>query len=143
VTSTVDDASSPAYDESGPATSSTVVVEALSADAPTHPGRVQPRHLFGVRCTSRGVLFVQPARPDEDVAVAGDFNAWAPDATPLRFNSELGVAEALVSMSPGSHQYRIIRNGSWETDPYNAQREPNPHGDHNSVVHVPEIRSAS
>jgi chromosome partitioning protein len=108
-------------------------------DAPARPA---PHHLYGVRCTSQGVLFVQPAHSGERIAVAGDFNRWSPTATPLRHNAKLGVAETLVTLAPGAHQYRIVRDGRWVTDPYNERREPNPHGEDNSVVHVPEIRSA-
>jgi chromosome partitioning protein len=118
----------------------------LRIDVPvTDEPTVKPesRHLYGVRCTSQGVLFVQPAQPGERLAVAGDFNNWSPTATPLRYNAQLGLAETLVTMEPGAHQYRIVRDGRWESDSYNDHREPNPHGEYNSVVHVSASRRAT
>ena len=101
-------------------------------------GRGHVAHVYGARCTKRGVLFVQPSAGEEDIFVAGDFNGWSPTHTPLPPNRELGVAEVLVPISPGRHQYRLVVGGQWRADPYNDQREANEHGEFNSVVVVPE-----
>jgi chromosome partitioning protein len=117
--------------------------------APTHrsivievapPEPVPPRagrELYGVRTTSRGVLFVQPG-DGRVIRVAGDFNGWRPDVTPLTLNHELGVCEAVVPMEPGRHRYRLVVDGRWQADPYNALSERNEHGEVNSIVIVPE-----
>ncbi|MHC4947019.1 MAG: AAA family ATPase, partial [Planctomycetota bacterium] len=95
----------------------------LQVAPPTaEPGAAQPvrrrvEHLFGARQTTRGVLFVQPAGPDETLSVAGDFNHWSPIATPLRYDDQLGVAQTLVTLEPGEYQYRVVRDGIWQADP--------------------------
>lgn len=109
-----------------------------AADAPD-PSRIA--HLFGVTTTSQGVLFVHPAPAVARVRVAGDFNAWSPDATPLRFNPALGVHEALVRIEPGRYAYRLVVDGHWQADPHNQQSECNEHGEANSVVTVAEPRA--
>lgn len=93
--------------------------------------------IFGVRQTSLGTLFVQPASMGERVCIAGDFNAWSPDATRMRLNRELGVFEACVQLPPGPVQYRLVVDGQWMTDPYNPKTTRNPFGDSNSIFVVP------
>jgi len=93
-------------------------------------------HLFGVKTTSQGVLFVQPATGSKSLAIAGEFNHWSPTATPLRLNPEVGVFEALVTLPPGTHQYRVVIDGQWVADSYNPHTQLNSYGEPNSVVTV-------
>ncbi len=99
--------------------------------------RDKVRHLFGVRYTSKGVLFVQPAELGENVTVAGSFNNWSPTDTPLRYNPQIGVIETLVPIPSGSYQYRIVVSGRWQADQYNEYHVLNEHGEPNSVLVVP------
>lgn len=94
------------------------------------------KHIFGARQTSQGVLFVQPASVGAKVEIAGDFNNWQPQATPMKLNRELGVFELCVPMSAGRHQYRLVIDGHWTADAYNSDSETNPFGEPNSVVLV-------
>ena len=107
--------------------------ERTTTDAQRQLGAV-----LGVRITMHGVMFVQPADPTQKLAVAGDFNNWSPTATPLHHDLELGVAYAIVSMAPGRYRYRLIVDGRWQADPHNHEREANPYGEPNSVLHVPD-----
>lgn len=93
--------------------------------------------LLGVRHTSQGVLFVQPASAGRTLAIAGDFNRWSPDATPMRLNQTMGVFEAVVPLPPGRFQYRVVVDGRWIPDTHNPDLEPNPFGEANSVIRVP------
>jgi chromosome partitioning protein len=95
-------------------------------------------HLYGVRRTARGAVFVQPLSIGECIFVAGDFNGWSSTATPMRRNPALGVFEAVVDLAPGNHQYRLIVDGIWKADPYNGEQTINEHGEPNSVVTVQE-----
>jgi chromosome partitioning protein len=94
------------------------------------------KHLFGVRQTAHGVLFVQPAAIGTTVQVAGDFNNWTPQASPMKLNRDLGVFEVCIPMSAGRHQYRLVIDGHWTADAHNPDSETNPFGEPNSVVLV-------
>ncbi len=96
------------------------------------------RHLYGVRYTSEGVLFVQPISTGEEVRIAGDFNRWSPTAAEMKKNAELGVLEALIPIIKGTHHYRIVVDGEWHEDRYNEEKELNDFGEYNSVLRVPE-----
>lgn len=116
-----------------PAVASVDLGATAACDAST-PNEISPsvKRLCGVRETSEGVLFVHAAAPDAKVFVAGAFNAWSPDATPLRFNPNMGVHEACVPLPAGTTEYRLVVDGRWIADPAN----PADNGQRNSVVVV-------
>jgi len=92
--------------------------------------------LYGVRKTETGALFVQPTGEARRIAVAGDFNNWSPDATPMRYNQQLDVFEASVSLPAGRHAYRLVIDGRWTTDPHNDRVVVNEQGEPNNIVEV-------
>jgi hypothetical protein len=122
----------PAVSEAAAAVA-TKPVTSVSPDAATTTD--DPR--FGVRVTRTAVVFTQPGDPDSRIAVAGDFNSWLPASTPLHYDGELRALRALVRISPGRHQYRLVVDGRWQADPYNADGHVNEHGEKNSVLVVP------
>ncbi|ACG75004.1 glycoside hydrolase family 13 domain protein [Anaeromyxobacter sp. K] len=58
------------------------------------------------------------AAPDARVVrVAGDFNGWKPEVTPLRRGAD-GVWTVEVPLRPGRrYEYMFVVDGSWTTDP--------------------------
>lgn len=110
--------------------------------APTPPVSAQARMLLGARATRQGVLFVQPLSAGKVLAIAGNFNGWSPSSLPMRRNEELGVYEALLPLTPGRYQYRVVCDGRWSTDPYNESFEMNAFGEPNSVVEVRASRGS-
>lgn len=75
--------------------------------------------------------------PDaREVQVAGNFNDWQPQATPLK---KAGDAEWCVELSlhPGIYEYRFVVDGHWCEDPLAASRGANPYGGCNSILIVP------
>lgn len=108
-----------------------------------HPHAATTLPNCGVNCTDKGVMFVQPGQATTSIAVAGDFNQWSPTATPLHHQPQLGVQQALVQIPPGLYQYRLIINGRWQADPYNARTQLNEYGEPNSVLIVPESTEGS
>lgn len=106
--------------------------------APPPPTRrsVQQSHLFGVRPTTNGILFVQPDDGARSITIAGDFNGWSSIATPMRRNVDAGVFEALIPIAAGRHQYRLIVDGVWQADPYNPHQQRNEYGEPNSLLIV-------
>ena len=70
------------------------------------------------------------------VAIAGTFNDWRPDASPMVPLGDGRWAKELV-LPPGTYEYRIVVDGAWFADPLAAETVPNPFGGLNSVLRVP------
>jgi chromosome partitioning protein len=118
------------------------LVDEIRGSADAAPSK-DVEHLYGVRQTSQGVLFVQPASQCRSVSVAGDFNHWSSTANPLRYNQQLEVYQAIIPIPPGHHQYRLIVDGRWQADQYNPNRVLNAYGEPNSVLDVEERQSVT
>ena len=69
--------------------------------------------------------------------MAGDFNGWSPTATPLPFDPQIGAHHAFVEMPPGRYRYRLVVDGHWQADPYNANRQLNEYDELHSVLVIP------
>ncbi|MEZ6163262.1 MAG: AAA family ATPase [Phycisphaerales bacterium] len=89
------------------------------------------RHLFGVRASSTGALFVQPGSVGQVVEIAGDFNSWDPTRSRMRYNEALGVHELHVKLPKGEYSYKLVVDGQWVLDPYNGDLVDNGMGGHN------------
>lgn len=76
---------------------------------------------FGAFPYRGGVRFVQPGFLPGLICVAGDFNSWSPSSTPLKYNADSEVYEAVVPLPPGRYEYRLVIDGAWTQDPYNDQ----------------------
>ncbi|MEM7627467.1 MAG: AAA family ATPase [Planctomycetota bacterium] len=121
---------------------------AVTAAPPAETLEEKLAKLYGVRHTSRGVLFVQPAATAEGdadqgasdhaggLAIAGDFNNWNPSQTPMTRDENLGVWRACVNVPPGRYRYRLVRNGQWVQDPFNRTVESNPFGELNNIIEI-------
>lgn len=91
---------------------------------------------YGVRQMPEGVLFVAKFPKAQDVRIAGDFNNWVPEKTPMLHADGPDTFRALIRLEPGRYRYRLVVDGQWQTDPNNQAYEPNPFGGMNSVVEV-------
>lgn len=91
---------------------------------------------YGVKVTGQGALFVQPAEAAQRVAIAGDFNSWQPERTPMKLNDQLGVWQTCVELAPGRYRYRLVLDDRWVTDPHNDQTETDPQGETNNIIEV-------
>jgi chromosome partitioning protein len=92
------------------------------------------RHLYGIRNTRSGTLFVQPLTMGDRLAVAGDFTGWMP--VPMRRNESAGAYELCLPLPAGRREYRLVIDGRWMADPFNEHSETNPFGELNSVFIV-------
>lgn len=92
--------------------------------------------IYGVQCADDGVVFATRFPGAQNVRLAGDFNGWNPDITPLRSIADDGTFQVRLPLAPGRYRYRYVIDGRWLNDPFNAEVEPNPFGDLNSVVVV-------
>jgi 1,4-alpha-glucan branching enzyme len=71
-----------------------------------------------------------------EVKVAGAFNDWRPESTPLKKIKD-GEWVVRLMLRAGEYEYRLVVDGQWIEDPEADQRSANPHGGFNSVLRVP------
>lgn len=81
------------------------------------------------------VRFVLETRGAQKVAIAGDFNGWDPEATPL--SPQVGdVFAVTVPLRKGeSYSYMFWVDGEWVADP-GAERRPDGFGQQNSLLRL-------
>jgi hypothetical protein len=95
---------------------------AVKAAAPPPPPRVV-------------LELVNPAA--KQVFVAGSFNNWQPEQTPLAPAGNGRWAGGL-KVGPGRHEYLFVVDGQWLPDPNAKESVENPFGGRNSVLTVAE-----
>jgi 1,4-alpha-glucan branching enzyme len=67
------------------------------------------------------------------VCVAGSFNGWKPESTPLtRTGNGRWVGD--LSVQPGRYEYLFVVDGQWMPDPNAKEAVANPFGGTNSVL---------
>jgi chromosome partitioning protein len=74
-----------------------------------------------------------------DVRIAGDFNGWVPDRgvrSLIASEGQTRVWTKVLTLEPGTYQYRYVVDGEWREDPANPQSAPGPTGQPNSILHV-------
>ena len=91
---------------------------------------------YGVNQVKDAVVFVTLYPRAGSVQVAGDFNNWQPEQTPMKKVGDSGVWQTEMNLSPGRYRYRLVVDGQWQQDPYNELTELNPFGGFNSVVEI-------
>ena len=75
-------------------------------------------------------------KPDaKQVCVAGSFNGWKPETTPLSPKGN-GQWVGDLAVKPGRHEYLFVVDGQWMPDPGAKETVPNPFGGRNSVLIV-------
>jgi 1,4-alpha-glucan branching enzyme len=70
--------------------------------------------------------------------VAGTFNDWRPDATPLQPQTS-GLWTVELELAPGDYEYLFVVDGCWRLDPGANKTAPNPFGGRNAVLRVPRL----
>ncbi len=90
---------------------------------------------FGPCQVGDSVIFVASYPSAGSVQIAGDFNNWQPEKTPMKKASD-GSWQARVPLAKGTYHYRFVVDGQWQQDPYNDSTEPNPYGGLNSIIKV-------
>ena len=71
----------------------------------------------------------------ESVFIAGTFNDWHPNATPMIALDQGRWAKDLT-LPPGEYEYCLVVDGQWKPDPQAAETVPNPFGGMNSIRRV-------
>jgi chromosome partitioning protein len=91
---------------------------------------------YGVDQINDAIVFVSLYPRAKNVQIAGDFNNWQPQETPMQKVGESGVWQTQLKLPAGRYRYRIVVDGQWQQDPYNELTEINPFGEYNSVVEI-------
>ncbi|MEN6306618.1 MAG: glycogen-binding domain-containing protein, partial [Anaerohalosphaeraceae bacterium] len=91
---------------------------------------------YGVRQVNGSVVFSTLYPRAGAVHIAGDFNGWKPEQTPLEKVGDNGNWQIKMPLDKGTYRYRLVVDGQWQQDPYNEMTEMNPFGDFNSILNV-------
>lgn len=110
----------------------TIQAPPAAAPAPAAPAPVSARQ---AKSNSIVLEYVKPEA--KKVFVAGSFNGWKPEQTPL-VPLENGRWVGSLTVSPGRHEYLFVVDGQWLPDPNAREAAPNPFGGKNSVLIVSE-----
>jgi len=70
----------------------------------------------------------------QNVALAGDFNNWNPDNTPMKFKDS--VWQTTLMLDPGTYQYLVVPDKTWIIDFNNTESTSNNMGGFNSVLKI-------
>lgn len=99
---------------------------------PVQPAQLKPATSKGARIS---LELVKPGA--KKVCVAGSFNGWKPEQTPLM---PLGNGRWVgdLAVNPGKYEYLFVVDGQWLPDPNAKESVQNPFGGKNSVLTVSE-----
>ena len=78
----------------------------------------------------------KPTAPVTKVYLAGIFNGWSNDKTPLAGPNQKGEYVVDLPLEPGRYGYKFVVDGKWTPDPANPENEEDGMGGKNSVVTV-------
>ena len=85
---------------------------------------------------TRNLCFSLSCGDVQTVYLAGSFNDWNSQATPLRRHRD-GRWACELALPPGRHEYQFVVDGRWMPDPQAPEAACNPFGTVNSIVRVP------
>ncbi len=84
------------------------------------------------------VLFSLTAPRAKDVRLVGDFTDWQEHPLVMdRMKPRSRTFAAMVSLRPGTYEYKFLVDGEWVEDP-KADSVPNEFGTRNSVITIKE-----
>jgi 1,4-alpha-glucan branching enzyme len=81
------------------------------------------------------VEFTFRAPKARKVYIAGHFNAWNQNSTPMKKGKD-GTWRIKLKLSPGKYEYKFFVDGEWASDQSCAELVPNPFGTTNCVISV-------
>ena len=87
------------------------------------------------RAGAQEVEFILMAPEAKNVCIAGQFNDWNTQATPMK-KSKDGSWKIKLKLPQGKCEYKYFADGAWVNDIANTEAAPNPFGTCNYVVTV-------
>ncbi len=91
---------------------------------------------YGIQQTPAGAVFHTNLPGANEVLIAGDFNSWSPQQTPMARLGDNGHFKADLPLPKGRYRYRLVVDGRWTRDPCNDATEMNEFGELNSVIEI-------
>lgn len=82
------------------------------------------------------VSFAIEAPAANSVMLAGDFNEWDYETTPLKRVGRSNIWKSDLYLKPGRYEYKFVVDGNWVSDPRNSNKVRNNFGTENSVIEV-------
>jgi chromosome partitioning protein len=98
---------------------------------------------YGVKQVGSTVVFAAHFEKARNVLLAGDFNNWTPQATPMICGERPGDWRKILPLPPGRYKYRLVVDGKWVTDPNNRIVEANQFGEMDNVIEVAKPMAAA
>lgn len=108
----------------------------LNVEASDERTAAKLSNYYGVSQMNEAVVFVTLYPRAKNVQIAGDFNNWQPEKTPMEKVGDSGVWQTEMNLPAGRYRYRMVVDGQWQQDPYNELTEVNPFGGFNSVIEI-------
>ncbi|HWL92508.1 MAG TPA: AAA family ATPase [Phycisphaerae bacterium] len=96
--------------------------------------------IYGPQPVEDGIVFVTRAFGAHRVQIAGDFNDWNPDRSPL-MRVDDDTFQIKLPLRPGRYGYRFVIDGQWRNDPANHRAELNPFGELNNIVEYQAVHA--
>lgn len=99
---------------------------------------VQSGKVAAPKVGSSNPISLELVKPEaKKVFVAGSFNQWRPETTPL-VSAGNGRWIGSLTVQPGRYEYLFVVDGQWLPDPNAKETVNNPFGGQNSVLVVSE-----
>jgi len=98
--------------------------------------KAQPAQAQAQKPEGQNRISLEITRPGaHQVCVAGTFNEWKPEKTPL---VQMGHGRWVgnLNVKPGRYEYLFVVDGQWVQDPNARESVQNPYGGQNSVLVV-------
>jgi chromosome partitioning protein len=96
-------------------------------------GKQRALHLKAARKKRRLVFHAPEAKT---VEIVGSFNDWRPNEEHKMERGEDGTWSKVVSLPPGTYQYKFVVDGKWVEDKENPHFIDDPFGGRNSVLEL-------
>ena len=113
---------------------------AMEVEATPAPQIERPvRSAREVEQANREIVIQFRNRDATDVRIAGDFNGWVPDKdirSTVETEGPQRIWTKILTLPPGTYEYRYVVDGEWCEDPENPLGVPGPVGGRNSVLVV-------
>ena len=87
------------------------------------------------KAVRKQIMFVAKLKDAKQVVVTGDFTRWSKEQVRMAKGPN-GEWQALLNLSPGEYQYRLIVDGEWRDHAEAQKRVANPYGTQNCILTV-------
>ena len=81
------------------------------------------------------ITFKLEASEAKEAILAGDFNSWDVNKHKMKKDNK-GRWTKIVTLAPGSYEYKFLVDGEWQNDPGNDQMVHNSFGTLNNILTV-------